>query len=216
MSGATTVGIVGRQLPQKLLSMDSDPTAKSHMKQVEPVAEMTHLYASGYVKKSSSLSGVSRVSKVSIHCSLNCIIVGTEDAVAAESVALNALKPQQTGAERLTGCEKARNGTGMPAGADTSLPPETETGVLVIGVTGLQTDMRGPTETEVLIEGMAEIVGTGHDPRTEIIGEGLTATERMWICTALGIDPSARKQRSRRQTLLTLPAAPFKLRLTQR
>ena len=67
----------------------------------------------------------------------------------------------------------------MPAGAGTNLPPETGTGAMVTGVTGLQADMSGLAETEVLNEGMAEIAETGQDPGTGTIGEGLTATERM-------------------------------------
>lgn len=107
------------------------------------------------------------------------MLVGTEDAAAAGSIALSALKPRQTGAEKLTGCVRARSSTGMPAGADMSLPLETGTGATVIGVTGRQTDMSGPAETGVLKEGMAEIAGTGRGPGTGTIGEGLTATERM-------------------------------------
>jgi len=46
-----------------------------------------------------------------------------------------------------------------------SQPPETGTGVPVIGVTGLQTDMSGPAETEVVKEDTAEIAGTGRDSK---------------------------------------------------
>ena len=100
----------------------------------------------------------------------------------------------------------------MPVGADMSQPPETGTGVPVIGVTGLQTDMSGPAETEVVKEDTAEIAGTGRDPRTGIIGEGLTATEGMQTgCT----DLLARKLRGRKQAPLILPAALFTLRLVK-
>lgn len=107
------------------------------------------------------------------------MLVGTEDAAAAGSIALSALKPLQTGAEKPTGCVRARSSTGMPAGADTSLPLETGTGAVGIGMTGLQIDMSGPAETGVLKEGMAELAGTGRDPGIGTIGEGLTATGRM-------------------------------------
>lgn len=124
--------------------------------------------------------------------------VGTEDAAAAGSTAPNALKPRQTGAKRLTGCEKAKNSTGMPAGAGMSQPPETGTDA-VTGVTDLETDMRDPAETEALKGGMAktvaDIAGTGQDLRTGTTGAGLTTTQRMQTGTALATDPSARKQR---------------------
>ena len=107
------------------------------------------------------------------------MLVGTGGAAAAGSAALSALRPRQTGAEKLTGCEKARSSTGMPAGAGMNQPPGIGTDAMVTGVTGLQTDMSGLAETEVLNEGMAEIAGTGQDPGRGTIGEGLTATERM-------------------------------------
>ena len=104
--------------------------------------------------------------------------VGIDGVAAAGSTAQSALKPQQTGAEKLTGCEKAKNSTGMPAEADMSQLPETGTDV-VTGVTGPKTDMSGLAEIEALKGGMAETAGKGQGPRTGIIGADLRTKEMM-------------------------------------
>ena len=122
------------------------------------------------------------------------MIVETEGAAAAESTALSALKPQRTDAEKLTGCEKAKNSTGMPAEEDTIQPPETGT-----DGTDLETDVSDPVEIEALKEGMAEVAGKGQGPRTGIIDAGLTVTERMQTGTGPATDPPVKKQRGRRQ-----------------
>lgn len=141
--------------------------------------------------------------------------VGTEGAAAAESTALSVLKPRQTGAEKLTGCEKAKNSTGMPAEADMSQPPETGTDAVTDG-TDLKTDMSDLAETEALKESMAETAGKGQGPRTGPTGAGLTMTERMQTGTHPATDPSAKKQRGRKQAQLMPPTALSKLSLPKR
>ena len=141
--------------------------------------------------------------------------VETEGAAAAESTALSALKPRQTGAEKLTGCEKAKNSTGMPAEADMSQPPETGIGAATDG-TDLETDMSDHAGTEALREGMAETAGKGQGPRTGTTGAGLTATERMQTGTGPATDPLAKKQRGRRQAQLMPRAVLSKLILVKR
>ena len=141
--------------------------------------------------------------------------VGTEGAAAAESIALSELRPQQTGAEKPTGCEKARNSTDMPAEADMSQLPETGTDMVTDG-TDLETDMSDPAETEALRNGMAETAGKGQGPRIGIIGAGLITTERMQTGTDPATDPSAKKLRGKRQAQLMHQAALSKLILARR
>lgn len=126
------------------------------------------------------------------------MIVGTEGAAAAESIALSELRPQQTGAEKPTGCEKAKNSTGMSAEADMSQPPETGIDA-VTGGTGLETDMSDLAEKEALKGGTAETAGEGQGPTTEIIGTDLRKMEMMQTDTDPATDPSAKKERGRRQ-----------------
>ena len=141
--------------------------------------------------------------------------VGTGGAAAAESTALSELKRQQTGEERPTGCEKAKSSTGMPAGADMSQPPEIGTDA-VTEVTGPEKDMSDPGETEVLREGMAGTAGTGQGQRIGISGAGLTVREGAQTGIGPATDPSARKQRGKRQTLPIPQAALSKLTLAKR
>lgn len=143
------------------------------------------------------------------------MIVETEGAAAAESTALSALKPQQTDAEKLTGCEKAKNSTDMPAEADMSQRPETGTDAMTDG-TGLETDMSDPAEIEALKGGMAEAAGKGQGLRTGIIDAGLTVTERMQTGTGRATDPPVKKQRGRRQAYLMHQAALSQLILAKR
>ena len=143
---------------------------------------------------------------------------GTEGAAAAESDALSALRPQQTGAERLTGCEKAERSTGMPAEAGLSPATGMETGTdaAATGVTGLETGMSGLVETEALSRGMAGAAENGRGPRTEITGAGLTRIERSQIGTGPATDPTARKQTGRKQQPLVWQVALFQVTLAER
>ena len=145
---------------------------------------------------------------------------GGAAAAAAESDALSALRPQPTGAEKLTGCEKAERSIGTPAKAGmspaTETATETGTGAAATGETGPETGMSGLVGTGALSRGMAGVAERGQDPKTGTTGADLMMTGRTQISTGLAAGPPARKQTGRKQHLLMWQVALCQLTLAER